>query len=116
MGSCLKIYCRIKAKMELCGDRQKSVAEEKLKFYITSCLFCLCNSACSLKILDHVGYAVLESGGLHQYLELELISLTLVLLFAVAQPLQSYLIMPVLVKVRHPLPCLNRYYSSCKDP
>ena len=86
MGSCLKIYCRIKAKMELCGDRQKSVAEEKLKFYITSCLFCLCNSACSLKILDHVGYAVLESGGLHQYLELELISLTLVLLFAVAQP------------------------------
>ena len=76
----------------------------------------LCNSACSLKILDHVGYAVLESGGLHQYLELELISLTLVLLFAFVQPLQSCLIMPVLVKVRHPLLCLNRYYSSCKAP
>ena len=23
--------------------------EEKLKFYITSCSFCLCNSACSLQ-------------------------------------------------------------------
>ena len=29
--------------------------EEKLKFYITSCSFCLCNSACSLQSLDHVG-------------------------------------------------------------
>ena len=28
--------------------------EEKLKFYITSCSFCLCNSACSLQSLDHV--------------------------------------------------------------
>ena len=37
---------------------QKPVAageEEKLKFYITSCSFCLCNSACSLQSLDHVG-------------------------------------------------------------
>ena len=36
---------------------QKPVAageEEKLKFYITSCSFCLCNSACSLQSLDHV--------------------------------------------------------------
>ena len=30
--------------------------EEKLKFYITSCSFCLCNSACSLQSLDHVGH------------------------------------------------------------
>ena len=35
--------------------------EEKLKFYITSCSFCLCNSACSLQSLDHV---VSESGDL----------------------------------------------------
>ena len=30
--------------------------EEKLKFYIISCSFCLCNSACSLQSLDHVGH------------------------------------------------------------
>ena len=35
--------------------------EEKLKFYITSCSFCLCNSACSLQNLDHVGHVVPES-------------------------------------------------------
>ena len=29
--------------------------EEKLQFYITSCSFCLCNPACSLQSLDHVG-------------------------------------------------------------
>ena len=29
--------------------------EEKLKFYITSCSFCLCNPACSLQSLDHIG-------------------------------------------------------------
>ena len=29
--------------------------EEKLKFYITSFSFCLCNSACSLQSLDQVG-------------------------------------------------------------
>ena len=29
--------------------------EEKWKFYITSCSFCLCNSACSLQSLDHIG-------------------------------------------------------------
>ena len=38
--------------------------EEKLKFYITSCSFCLCNSACSLQNLDHVGHIVSESGDL----------------------------------------------------
>ena len=36
--------------------------EEKLKFYITSFSFCLCNSACSLQSLDHVGHVVSESG------------------------------------------------------
>ena len=36
--------------------------EEKLKFYITSCSFCLCNSACSLQSLDHIGHVVSESG------------------------------------------------------
>ena len=36
--------------------------EEKLKFYITSYLFCLCNSACSLQAdLDHDGHEVSES-------------------------------------------------------
>ena len=30
--------------------------EEKLKFYITSCSFCLCNSACSFQSLDQVGF------------------------------------------------------------
>ena len=29
--------------------------EEKLKFYITSCSFCLCNPACFLQSLDHIG-------------------------------------------------------------
>ena len=29
--------------------------KEKLKFYITSCSFCLCNPACSLQSLDHIG-------------------------------------------------------------
>ena len=38
--------------------------EEKLKFYIISCSFCLCNSACSLQSLDHVGHIVSESGDL----------------------------------------------------
>ena len=38
--------------------------EEKLKFYITSCSFCLCNSACSLQSLDYIGHIVLESGDL----------------------------------------------------
>ena len=36
--------------------------EEILKFYITSCSFCLCNSACSLQSMDHVGHLVSESG------------------------------------------------------
>ena len=56
-----------------------SIEEEKLKFYITSFSFCLCNSACPLQSLDHVGRIVSESGDL-QYQELEFISLTLVLL------------------------------------
>ena len=38
--------------------------EEKFNFYITSCSFCLCNSACSLQSLGHVGHVVLESGDL----------------------------------------------------
>ena len=38
--------------------------EEKLKFYVTSCSFCLCNSACSLQSLDHAGHVVSESGDL----------------------------------------------------
>ena len=37
------------------GASRKGNEEEKLKFYITSCSFCLCNSACSLQSLDHVG-------------------------------------------------------------
>ena len=42
----------------------KEGEEEKLKFYITSCSFCLCNSAFSLLSLDHVGHVVSESGNL----------------------------------------------------
>ena len=35
--------------------KRGAVEAKKLKFYITSCSFCLCNSACSLQSLDHVG-------------------------------------------------------------
>ena len=38
--------------------------EEKLKFYITSFSFCLCNSVCPLQNLDRVGNVVSESGDL----------------------------------------------------
>ena len=38
--------------------------EEKLKFYITSCPFCLCNSACFFQSLDHIGHVVSETGEL----------------------------------------------------
>ena len=67
--------------------------EEKLKFYITSCSFCLYNSVCFLQSLDHVGHIISESGDS----QLELFSLTLVLLFTIAQPLKTHLIMPVQV-------------------
>ena len=40
------------------------IEEEKLKFYMASCSFCLCNSACSLQNMDHVGHIVSESGDL----------------------------------------------------
>ena len=42
----------------------ESSEEQKLKLYITSCSFCLCNSACSLQSLDHLGHVVSESGDL----------------------------------------------------
>ena len=80
--------------------------EEKLNFYITTCSFCLCNSACSLQSLNQVGHVVSERGDL-QYQELELISLTLVLLFAIARLLKTCFITPVCVKVRHPPPHLD---------
>ena len=38
--------------------------EEKLKFYMISFSFCLCNSACPLQSLDQVGHVVSESGDL----------------------------------------------------
>ena len=38
-----------------------TIEEKKLKFYLTS-FFCLCNSACPLQSLDHVGHVVSESG------------------------------------------------------
>ena len=40
------------------------IEEEKLKFYMASCSFCLYNSACSLQNLDHVGHIVSASGDL----------------------------------------------------
>ena len=89
--------------------------EEKLNFYITTCSFCLCNSACSLQSLNQVGHVVSERGDL-QYQELELISLTLVLLFPTAQPLQTCLIMPVHVKIRHLPPHLDCCSQACKTP
>ena len=94
--------------LHLQGNGEK----KKLKYYITSCSFCLCNSACSLQSLDHVHHIVSESGDL-QYEELKLISLTLVLLFATAQPLQTCLITPVHVKV--PLPILTAV-PMCAKP
>ena len=44
--------------------KSRDFEEEKLKLYITSCSFCLCNSVCSLQSLDHVGHVVSESGDL----------------------------------------------------
>ena len=45
-------------------DNHDGPEEENVKFYITSCSFCLCNSACSLQSLDHVGHVVYKSGNL----------------------------------------------------
>ena len=89
------------------------IEEEKLKFYITPCSFCFCNSAYSLQSLDHVGHVGSESGDL-KYQELEFISLTPVLLFAIAQPLQTCLIMPVCVRVRYSPHHLDCYSCACK--
>ena len=86
--------------------RQRDGDKEKLKFHTTSCPFRLCNSPHSLQSLDHIGHAASE-GGAVQSEELELISLTLVLLFAVARPPQACLIVPGCVKVWHPPPHLN---------
>ena len=41
--------------------------KDKFKFYIAFCSFCLCNSACSLQSLDHIGLrkwglTILETG------------------------------------------------------
>ena len=47
---------------------------------------------------------------------MELISLTLVLLFAIPQPLQTYLIMPVHVKVRYPLFPVLTAVPKCVKP
>ena len=49
------------SEFSLCLSLHVGNEEEKLKFYITSCLFCLCNSPCSLQSLDHVGHVVSES-------------------------------------------------------
>ena len=52
------------------------------------------------------GKVVSESGDL-QYWEMDFISLTLVLLFAIAQTLQTCLIVPIHIKTRHPPPHLD---------
>ena len=41
---------------------QSPLEKEKLKFYITSCSFCLCNSACFLQSLGHICHAVSKWG------------------------------------------------------
>ena len=40
------------------AKREGSIEEEKVTFYIISFSFCLCNSACPLQSLDHVGHVV----------------------------------------------------------
>ena len=55
------LHCR-QILYHLSHKGSSNIVEEKLKFYITSCSFCLHNSACSLQSLDHVGHVVSESG------------------------------------------------------
>ena len=101
-----------RAHIEQCGSLAHT-EEENLKFYITSFSFCLYSSVCPLQSLDHIGHIVSESGDL-QYQELEFVSLTLVLLFAIVQPLQTCLIMPV--QARHPPPHLDFCSRARKTP
>ena len=54
--------CRTQLKRLHTHIRTGGPEEEKLKFYITSCSFCFCNSAGSLQSLDHVGHVVSEHG------------------------------------------------------
>ena len=101
-----------RAGIEQCGSLAHFPKEENFKCYITSFSFCLCSSACPLQSLDHISHVVSESGDL-QYQELEFVSLTLVLLFAIIQPLQTCLIMPV--QARHPplhLDCCSRAHKT----
>ena len=62
LTSILFLYTKSKKKKKRTLTVVISIEEEKLKFYITSCSFRLCNSACSLQSLDHVGHVVSESG------------------------------------------------------
>ena len=57
------LHCR-QILYHLSHKGSSNIEEEKLKFSITSCCFCLHNSACSLQSLDHVGHVVSESGDL----------------------------------------------------
>ena len=70
------------------------IEEDKLKFYITSCSFGLCNSACSSQSLDQVGLrkwglTVLGIGAYLTHPCPALYNFTTVLLFTIAQPLQT---------------------------
>ena len=96
-----------------CNLLSPGAEKEKLKFYITSFSFCICKLACPLQSLDHIGHVVSESGDF-QYWEQEFISLTLVLFFAITQPLQTCLIMPV--QIRHPPPHLDHCSRAYKTP
>ena len=57
------LHCR-QILYHLSHKGSSNIEEEKLKFSITSCCFCLHNSACSLQSLDHIGHVVSESGDL----------------------------------------------------
>ena len=46
------------------AKKEESFEEEEVTFYIISFSFCLCNLACPLQNLDHVGHIVSESGDL----------------------------------------------------
>ena len=81
--------------------KSRDFEEEKLKLYITSCSFCLCNSACSLQSLDHVGHVVSESGDLIVLGTGAYLTHSCPALCNCPAP-ATCLIMPVCVKVRHP--------------
>ena len=71
------------------------VKTNKSKFYMISCSFCLCNSACSLQSLDHVGHTQSQKVGTDNTRNQSLSHSPLSCSLESPQPLQTCLIMPV---------------------